>query len=98
MQKVVEGQETESRGMLLPEVLVSMMAFDQVEPVQESAFPLMSTAMQSEAVGQETELRWLVPSMEVALDQEKPSQESALPLPSTAMQNVVVGQETEVRP
>jgi hypothetical protein len=52
---------------------------DHEVPFQETALPPKSTAMQKDVVGQDTDLRALVPSISSPVDQEDPFQENALP-------------------
>lgn len=60
-------------------MLLMLCGADHEVPFQETALPPKSTAMQKDVVGQDTDLRALVPSISSPVDQEDPFQENALP-------------------
>jgi hypothetical protein len=87
-------QETDS----MPPPLGSMEpGADHDPPFDVRRLPLQSTAAQSEAEGQDTEVTPPRVSMPVGTDHDFPFHRRALPSPSTVMQNDADRQETEVR-
>ena len=66
-------------------------------PLKVSAFPWLSTAAQNEDVGQETDVRFSVPSMLAGVVHELPLKVTAFPWLSTAMQNEADGHDTASR-